>query len=985
MILFDDRDSLSVSERSLNSGLLHDHPLHLMLDCLTYVKTNDFRAFVAQDGSLWSFWRLHPLSDDVLMEAHRAIASKSFMDMLNRFPALSSGQILRFKHKNIAGLVNDYISYEPKYPPTTPYSENIVSAVANRQMDGAEFGFFDDLEKIGLSKLKEDVQREMDDPQFVDSNEEALERSMANGRYAQVTELVLGFRFDPYLAARDRSKVAKTMDLLKSSLGIGDVSEEFMSVYQDVIKRYKKAIKEIETALSISHLSPVRMAGQTMLDILFRELNPGRYFELDAPTYRPDLTLREQVVRSIGEANPRLIKGKASDIGKVAALSPIINHDKGYEIDGIHHRVITLESLPRSINMSPGMLWDKLKEIDEPGYFCINFVIRKTKHAWFKATMKANFIQFQEAIQDAIPLISADASAYQEKREAIDYVLSVDNPESAFQQAPLSASFQLVIRGTNEEELNELAYRLQTHFWSNGYWREQRASAHARNTLPMNYTPQSNELLRSQMDMLSLDLAYMAPIYDGFSGVTDSPLVMVNNQYGAPIFIDPWDESVSPAAHALVLGGTGSGKSFWVNLFVQQVVAKEQVKVFGFDKGKSFETTINTMGGEYIDLAKANTRDQQNVCINPFYLANDDDGYPVTPEDNQFMFMHGVLLSMAKTGEKDGVIIDLDKPVYSLYLTTLIELFQKRTKELSALLDQHRSEYPDASTRPDFDYGSYEYSEITFTKYYEFLEKKPNSKRACELIVDYHRTLGAFGSLIDGPLSVNWDNDIICFETDGISDMPNFNTVMMVLFYQVGEYCKTRLPRDMKKILFMDEAWAPLADPVIQQKVSGYYYELRKYQAMVMLITQSMQQIVTLTENADKGQSGILGQVKHFFLLSCSPADHKLAKDKLNFEDEELAAWGSLASLPPYYSEVFYRCMNNQDRAVSGKFRATSNGSQIWLSSTSPKDITLRDDTVKELMSQGMDLNDARQAANAALSEQYPYGSKYMISKEDST
>jgi type IV secretion system protein VirB4 len=79
-------------------------------------------------------------------------------------------------------------------------------------------------------------------------------------------------------------------------------------------------------------------------------------------------------------------------------------------------------------------------------------------------------------------------------------------------------------------------------------------------------------------------------------------------------------------AHTLILGMTGSGKSYLCN-FLLQNAQKYEPLTFIFDIGGSFEPLTHIFGGSYLNVG----REERDFTINPFSLAP-------TRENRQFLF-----------------------------------------------------------------------------------------------------------------------------------------------------------------------------------------------------------------------------------------------------------------------------------------------------------------------------------------------------------
>jgi len=202
---------------------------------------------------------------------------------------------------------------------------------------------------------------------------------------------------------------------------------------------------------------------------------------------------------------------------------------------------------------------------------------------------------------------------------------------------------------------------------------------------------------------------------------------------------------------------------------------------------------------------------------------------------------------------------------------------------------------------------------------------------------------------------------------------------MLATFRQIEQYSKYKLPRNRRKIVGVDEAWNTIANREAANALGGFFRELRKYKGGVFLISQSLIDFLKLVEHEGGAEDGILVNTSHFYLLACTSADHKAAQDELNFTDEEINAWSSVSSLPPFFSEIFYRQKMTTEHFESGVFRIYSAPVPLWLATTDADDVEKRNEIVTEFINQGMPAAKARREAIQILASQYPFGSRYEI------
>jgi len=100
-------------------------------------------------------------------------------------------------------------------------------------------------------------------------------------------------------------------------------------------------------------------------------------------------------------------------------------------------------------------------------------------------------------------------------------------------------------------------------------------------------------------------------------------LAALETDNSTPYFLNLHNGEV---AHTLILGMTGSGKSYLCN-FLLQNAQKYAPLTFIFDIGGSFQSLTSIFGGSYLNVGQ----DSRDFTINPFSLAP-------TKENMQFLF-----------------------------------------------------------------------------------------------------------------------------------------------------------------------------------------------------------------------------------------------------------------------------------------------------------------------------------------------------------
>lgn len=888
-------------------------PFTEILDAHYYSQDRD-RFFVTIDGRFCRVWKLETYAADVLSEQDRASISDALGKVFNQFPEDSSGQYIRYTHRHVYPLLDYYI----KDSQADAFGQDLVRAFVERQIEGAKHGFFGGVSQNDIKDATQELLSEGAlDANVRESLIENIERTVTTGRYAFVSESYLVFMYTPRWATTGHM-VQSNLKKGLAALGLYEIEGEYQRVFNAEKARFLQFATRIESTAAAFGFQPGRLGAQALLNVLYRELNPIRSLTSGAPEYRQDFTIREQleIVRREGLPN----------IADHVTFSNLETQPDGWNIDGMHYKATSAKVLPK--NISPGMLFDVIRQIDGENWVVMNFSV--PRQSGIRMLLRLRRTTLNSKITDH-EFFKGDELLKREKQEDIDYAVHKTNVENIDRQNIIDVSLHIVVKNQDEDAARAASDQLSDLLWSAGVKETNRGDAIIHQCLPLNYRTSTHPYIARNLRCLTENAGDLAPHFTAFAGI-DSPGMLVNNSQGMPIFIDQF---ATRAAHALVVGGTGSGKSYAFNNILMQL-RKYRAKMFLVDKGGSYESQCVSTGGSYVNLVLDDSDGITPTNINPFYTEPGE-----TLSNTDLEFMRDILVAMVQSGTKDPVT-KLDS---SLLLNAVQEVFAQKA--------------PDA--------------QVHLGHIHSYLTEKcgDEGKLLARRFSEY--TAGSiYGKMFDGDLNMNWDADMIVFETQRVASSAAMPVIMMALFYQVNKYCKFRDP-DRKKVFAVDEAWAALADPTAATAVAGFYREMRKYKTAVILISQTIADFAKLVAADQSSQGGILENTRHFHLLACSAADHSLAKKLLNLTDEEVNAWASVASLPPFFSEWFYRMLTDKDVPYSGKVRLYSNPLALWTATTTPDDRKLRQDRVNELM-KALAPAEARRVALTELAKQYPFG-----------
>jgi type IV secretion/conjugal transfer VirB4 family ATPase len=295
------------------------------------------------------------------------------------------------------------------------------------------------------------------------------------------------------------------------------------------------------------------------------------------------------------------------------------------------------------------------------------------------------------------------------------------------------------------------------------------------------------------MHLLNSNYADLSLLFSQHPGVSDNPhlqreaLAVLETTHRMPYHLNLHVEDVG---HTLVLGATGSGKSFFLNFLIAHL-QRYSPQTLIFDLGGSYQTLTEYFGGRSLRLAL----DRFDVTINPFCLEP-------TPTNLQFLFT---------------------------FVRVLIQSGGQYTM-----------------TRDD-DHALYEQVETLYAL-------DPDQRRLFTLATILPRTLaqqlqrwiqgGQYASLFDHV------DDTLTLAPCQYIDFEGLDRVPLVLepllFYLLHRATATVIDptrADVLKVFVLDEAWRFLRDPTIRAYVTEALKTWRKKNACVLLATQSSEDL----------------------------------------------------------------------------------------------------------------------------------------------
>ena len=357
-------------------------------------------------------------------------------------------------------------------------------------------------------------------------------------------------------------------------------------------------------------------------------------------------------------------------------------------------------------------------------------------------------------------------------------------------------------------------------------------------TVPGNYVHNLRKL--SVLNSNYADLSFLFTIHTGETTnahLGTEYLAVLETDNETPYFLNLHNGEV---AHTLILGMTGSGKSFLL-CFLMMCLQKYRPIVFIFDIGGSFQSLTEIFGGAYLNVGQ----ESRDFTINPFSL-------PPTKENKEFLFS---------------------------FMRVLIE---------------------GSDTRNPLDYSD----KRKLWDAIERMDTVPVGRRTLTTLAGLigdslknrlHRWTreGQYGFLFDNAEDTLSFSRFQTFNFAGWGDVPD---VLEPLLFYILHRATNEIADPAKlatfKAFLIDEAWSFLQNKVIREYVTEAQNTWRKHNAAMILATQSIKQLA---------EAGMLASIAEScptkIFLSNPEMDRKVYAEAFHLNDTELELIADL--VPP--------------------------------------------------------------------------------------
>lgn len=359
--------------------------------------------------------------------------------------------------------------------------------------------------------------------------------------------------------------------------------------------------------------------------------------------------------------------------------------------------------------------------------------------------------------------------------------------------------------------------------------------------------PFSTQLPETELFLTQVPQACCLTNFEGAVRNSDSAFTihLSDRLEGYPVRIDLSDEPMQKHLihnrNKIIIGGSGSGKSFFTNHLLRQYVENDNCHVVLLDVGRSYEILTRYLDQRLKERGGARMiefTDDNPISFNPFVVEGQ-----VDLEHRQ------TILSVIYTVYKPN-LSEMEKDVIA---HALVEFFKSAEAERSfnGFYDFCREYIPQLVQEQSLEFNTHEFFFI-LGKYYRG---------------------GEYDYLLNKPMKTDefFSCPFLVFELDNIKDHPVIFPVATLIIMDIF-LKKMRRLKNTRKVICIEEAWKAIATPQMAGYMKYFFKTIRKFFGEAMVVTQEVDDVISspiirdaIINNADTRILLDMGKFKNKF------------------------------------------------------------------------------------------------------------------------
>jgi len=656
---------------------------------------------------------------------------------------------------------------------------------------------------------------------------------------------------DLSLAFGKKAKHLSELEYAKSKEALLEISREIKEGFQDL------------------GLNLAPLLDHELLKYLYELLNPD-YSEQTVPFHETLFSVRPGTLNRLS-LRSRLL------------LTPPIVEDRFFYLSRFFHEGLSLAKLPEATSLKS--MKDFEASLGKDYYLSVN--IEVPDQGKLKARIKRDG-NYKKA--RAFFSFSKDHEALAGAGETDDFLTEITGSEDRL----FRVSFAVLARERERDALERRAQDILRNFKRLGDACGIRDHMN-HDRIFLSFLPLQGDENPLSFTVTSEVLIHLLPIQSSWKG-TPGLGILFKTYRDEPLRLDLFDPKLQ-AKHALMLGTTGSGKSFFTTqLLLHFLAGSQDHEVIVIDLGGSYRKLAQVLGGSYLEVEC-----KEAFAFNPFPRKELLFPEGTDPDATFLQFLKELLQKMIAperlwpASEK----MILERAIWNVY--------GPLRKEESPFLGDLESSLRHFSAGDEED----------TRKAYQF-------SKELSLFTE-----GEYGKILNRKGRFDFEAPFTVFDLRKISHYPELQELLLFI---IPFALKRKFENlSIKKILVLDECWRLLKDAKGTELVEVFYRTARKMNAGVLSISQNPEDFLEA-----KIAGVIINNSPIKYILRLKKGYEKLASFGLH--ENEIRAIRELEARPGFYSEVFIKF---DDRAVVAKLEP--NPLDYWIATTDPLDLVEED------------------------------------------
>ncbi len=385
-------------------------------------------------------------------------------------------------------------------------------------------------------------------------------------------------------------------------------------------------------------------------------------------------------------------------------------------------------------------------------------------------------------------------------------------------------------------------------------------------------------------------LTHLLPLQASWRG-TDRIGLLLKTYRNEPLRLDLFDSKLQ-AKHSVMLGTTGSGKSFFTNhLLLHFLIESLDHEVIVIDLGGSYRKLAGVLGGSYLEVECS-----EKYALNPFpakAVLFPDGGADATFIQFLKELLRQMIAPRREWSSSEKMILE----------RAILEVYRNIGAQDAPLLGDIEK------CLRNFQIGDEE-------------DRKKAYQFAKELTLF---TEGEYGKILNRCGVFDFNSRFTVFDLRKISQYPELQEILLLIIPFALRRKFENL--NLKKILVLDECWQLLKDSQGTDLVETFYRTARKMNAAVCSISQNPADFLEASI-----ASVMINNSPVKYILRLKEGHGKLSLFGLN--ENEIKAVGELEVRPGRYSEVFIKF---DDRSVIARLEPSA--LEYWAATTDALDL----------------------------------------------